>query len=257
MSILRRRRAAPSFPDDWRSILSARVDLWRSLDAAERARLEDLVLQLLGGKRWEAAQGFDLTEEAMVTIAGHAALLVLGDGLGVECYGNVTSIVVHASTIHVVGEQHTGMPGGLMFDGVSTLDGPAEHRGPVFLAWDAVRSDVRHPRRGRNVVLHEFAHSLDMLDGAVDGAPPLRPAAAARWAEICTAELALLRAGEGDGLLDEYGGSNAAEFFAVATETFFARATELRDAKPDLYDILRAFYRQDPAARQARLGGAP
>jgi Mlc titration factor MtfA (ptsG expression regulator) len=254
MSFLRRRHDGQGFPEVWRTILAERVAAWPVLDAGERERLEALVLELLGGKRWAAAQGFELTEEVMLTVAGHAALLVLGDGLGVECYGNVTSIEVHATTIVVAGQQHTGLPGGLMFDGISTLDGLTQFRGPVFLAWDAVLADVRHPGRGRNVVLHEFAHTLDMLDGTVDGTPPLPRGAVARWAEVCEAELDLLRSGEPGGVLDAYGATNAGEFFAVATETFFTRPVELRDQKPALYEVLRDFYRQDPAARLTTSG---
>jgi len=252
VSVLRRRHDGRGFPEPWRRILAWRVSAWSSLGPDERDRLEELVLQLLGGKRWMPAHGFELTEEVMVTIAGHAALLVLGDGLGVDCYHNVTSIEVHASTIFIEGEQHTGLPGGLMFDGITTLDGLAEFRGPVFLAWDAVLTDVRHPQRGRNVVLHEFAHALDMLDGTVDGTPPLPRSKVDRWVEVCRAELELLRSDHADGLLDDYGASNPGEFFAVATEAFFTRPVGLRDDKPVLYEILRDFYRQDPATRNTR-----
>jgi Mlc titration factor MtfA (ptsG expression regulator) len=103
------------------------------------------------------------------------------------------------------------------------------------------------------VVLHEFAHKLDMLDGMVDGTPPLLDGAARRrWIAVCTAEYDLLRAGEGGDLLRGYAAVNPGEFFAVATEVFFDRPGELQSQKPALYDVMRAFYRQDPAARARR-----
>jgi Mlc titration factor MtfA (ptsG expression regulator) len=265
----RRRDEAAGFPEPWRRIIALRLAAWRRLDLSERARLEDLVLGLLGGKRWTAANGFELDDEVMVTVAAHAALLVLGDGLGLDCYRNVTSIEVHASTIEIRGPQHTGLPGGLMFDGTTSLLGRAEFRGPVSLAWDAVLRDVRHPQRGHNVVFHEFAHALDMLDGAVDGTPPLTRPDIARWVEVCLAEYTALRRGHqpdpdrpaveiaADGgpivhgeILAPYAATSPGEFFAVATETFFTRPVALRGHKPALYGVLAGFYRQDPAARR-------
>ena len=256
MTILRGRRHAqpPGFPEPWRRIVEAQLAAWPSLDVGERDRLLDLVLELIADKRWSAANGFELTDDVIVTIAASAALLVLGAGFGLECYRNVTSIEVHASTILVRGEQHTGLPGGLMFDGITSLAGRAEMRGPIFLAWDAVHHDVRHPLGGRNVVLHEFAHALDMLDGSVDGTPPLRSADVAPWVEVCLAEYEALRRGDGDDLLDDYGATNPGEFFAVATELFFCRPLAMRERKAALYDVLAGFYRQDPAQRMHRAG---
>jgi hypothetical protein len=121
----------------------------------------------------------------------------------------------------------------------------------VIIAWDAARADARHPERGHNVVFHEFAHKLDMLNDLIDGTPPLPDAAARRrWHEVCTAEYELLRSGMGDDLLRDYGAVNPGEFFAVATEVFFDLPGEMRARKPALYSVLRDFYRQDPAQRQ-------
>jgi len=102
-------------------------------------------------------------------------------------------------------------------------------------------------------VYHEFAHKLDMLDGTVDGTPPLATdQARARWIEVCTTEYTRLRKGEGGPVLDEYGTVDPGEFFAVATEAFFDRPVELEAANPDLYEVLRDFYRQHPADRERR-----
>jgi MtfA peptidase len=218
--------------------------MWPRLSAGEQETLEALILRLIADKRWEAAHGFTLTDEITVTIAAHAAVVILG--LDYEAYRHVSSILVHASTIVVDGQQH--LPGGLVFDGVMPIDGRTDYRGPVVLAWDAVERDARQPAWGHNVVFHEFAHVLDMIDGVIDGTPPLAPADRDRWVEVCTAEMAAVsERGDPDELLRDYSATNPAEFFAVATEVFFCRPIELRAAKPALYDVLAGFYRQRPA----------
>ena len=228
-----------------------RLASWSRLDAVERDDVEAIVGALVTRKRWEAAKGFELTDEAKVTIAAHAALLLLGEGFHLDAYRKVTSIVVHASTIVVRGEQPAHVPG-LMSDEDSWLDGQASERGPIHLSWPAVLDDVRHARRGRNVVIHEFAHVLDMLDGTVDGRPPLPPHDAQRWDEVWQAELAHQRAEPDDALFDEYAAESAVELFAVASEAFFTIGDVVRDERPQLYDLLAGYYRQDPAARLAR-----
>jgi MtfA peptidase len=130
----------------------------------------------------------------------------------------------------------------------------------VILTWDAVRRSGRHPELGHNVVYHEFAHKLDMLDGAVDGVPPLRDKAEyERWERVCKDEYERLRAlsdAGREGVLDPYGSTDEAEFFAVVTEAFFDTPIELTEEHPALYEVLSAFYRQDPAGRHRRASGA-
>jgi hypothetical protein len=124
----------------------------------------------------------------------------------------------------------------------------------VILSWGATRRGAKSPHRGENVVYHEFAHRLDMLDGVTDGTPPLDDeAAVVRWVQVCTAAYDTVRAQRSD-VLRPYAGTNPAEFFAVATEVFFTRPAELFEHEPALYRELQGFYRQDPAAR---LGPAP
>jgi hypothetical protein len=237
-------------PEDWEMMVSRRLVHFAALDAGERARLGADAGRLLGEKRWEAARGFALTEEIRLTIAAQAALLVLG--LGIECYHDVRSIIVTPTT-RVLTTPRPGPARGVVTDAPFPVVGQAhDRRGPVIIAWDAVRRDTRHPERGHNVVFHEFAHKLDMLDGVIDGTPPLSDQATVdQWVAVCTAEYEVLRAGEG-GLLRPYAGTNPGEFFAVATEVFFAQPVDLLQEKPDLYAVLTGFYRQDPAARVAR-----
>jgi Mlc titration factor MtfA (ptsG expression regulator) len=134
--------------------------------------------------------------------------------------------------------------------------GQALRGGPVILVWDEVARAARHPELRHDVVYHEFAHELDMLDGSADGTPPLHdPGEYRRWVEICSREFLSLRDRARRGLptfLDAYGATHEAEFFAVATEQFFTAPTALRRLHPELYAVLSGFYRQDPAARAER-----
>lgn len=253
MSLFRRRRAA--LADGWETIVETAVAHWSHLDDDERERMADLLEGFVTTKRWEAAQGFELTDEIRTVIAAEAALLVLGLEAGLDAYHDVGTIIVHPSTMRF--RQLSGGPiPGTVVDGDVDLLGEASYNGPVVIAWDAAKRNARHPEHGHDVVLHEFAHKLDMLDHVVDGTPPLPDAEARqRWIDVCTHELGLLRAGHGGHLLDPYGATNPAEFFAVATEVFFDRPIDLERHKPDLYDVLFAFYRQDPAERVRRHQG--
>ena len=135
------------------------------------------------------------------------------------------------------------------------IDGEAHHGdGPLMVSWRAARREALQLRLGRDVVLHEFAHKIDMYDGVLDGTPMLATdAETQRWVDVCTRHYDDVRfGGAKDGtsaFLRSYAGTNVAEFFAVATETFFTRPIELAERKPELYEVFAAFYRQDPAGR--------
>ncbi len=232
-------------PDAWRAILARRVPGWDRIDATQRARLEAVALDLLARPHWEAARDFTLTEEVQVTIAGLAALLAVG--LPGEPYRQVRTILVRGEALVRAGTWSV-VPG-LVSDEPMSVIGEVVHRGPIMIAWDAVDAESRHPGRGRNVVFHEFAHALDLADGTVDGTPPLADRVElARWVEVCTDAYHAVAAGHGGCSLDPYASVNVGEFFAVATEAFFDVPALLRQEHPNLYDVLRAYYRQDPAA---------
>jgi Mlc titration factor MtfA (ptsG expression regulator) len=128
--------------------------------------------------------------------------------------------------------------------------GEAWTSGPVVLSWDDVLAGGRFPQDGRNVVFHEFAHVLDLTHSGPDGTPELADAAQYRtWHEVMTAEFERLRRQSErrqKTVLDPYGATDAAEFFAVATEAFFERPRHLSNEHPRLYELLRDFYRQEP-----------
>jgi Mlc titration factor MtfA (ptsG expression regulator) len=249
----RRRALEVPFPDEWRRLLAGQLVHWRWLDAEERSRLEDLVRMFLVDRKWEGTAGFVLTEEVRVLISAMACLLVLG--LDYEAYHLVTWIEVQPTTMRRAGTYSVGV-GGVVTDSRVALLGQASYAGPVTIAWDAAAEGARHPERGHNVVYHEFAHKLDMGDGLVDGTPVFDDdAARQRWIEVCTRVFEALQEGRAGEVLDPYARVNPGEFFAVATETFFDRPIELEAAHPDLYDVLREFYRQDPASRVRRAAG--
>lgn len=243
------RRARRTLPPDADVLLRKHVAEWQFLTADEREHLKDLTETLLATKSWEAARDFELTDAMCTVIAAQAALMVLG--LDLDHFRHVRAVVVHPTTVTVT-TPRAGPVAGLMDDSPMELVGEAHGRqGPVLLAWDTVRRETIHRRTGRNVVIHEFAHKLDMLDGWVDGTPPLGDESARRrWVEVCTREFRALRAGEPDPILREYAASDTGEFFAVATEAFFDRPVEMAELKPDLYGVLGAFFAQDPAARR-------
>ncbi len=248
----RRRALAEPFPDAWRGLLARRLVHWNLLDDAERGRLEDLIRVFLVDKKWESSGGLELSDEIKVLISAMACLLVLG--LPDDAYRGVRWIEVQPTTMVSRGPRQYGGTRGVVLEADVPILGEASFDGPVFIAWDTARDGARHPERGHNVVYHEFAHKLDMDDGMIDGTPILEPAARQRWIEVCTAVYEQVRGGHADPLLDDYAGVNPGEFFAVATEVFFDRPVELAHAYPDLYDVLREFYRQDPAAHVRRAG---
>ena len=245
-------RGRSSLADDWETIVEGAVAHWAFLDDAERDRLADLLDEFVTTKRFEAANGFELTDQIRTVIGAEACLLVLGLDLGLRAYHDVGAIIVHPTTM-TFRRLRAGAAAGTVTDDPLHLLGETSHNGPIVIAWDAAELGSRHPERGHNVVLHEFAHKLDMLDHVVDGTPPLPDAAARqRWVEVCTREFELLQEGRGGELVDPYGATDPGEFFAVATEIFFNRPVEVAAQKADLYTVLRDFYRQDPAARVRR-----
>ena len=249
-----RRLTTGPFPASWAAIVDRNVPHQADLNEDEQCRLRDFIRIFVAEKTWEGCGGLVLDDEIRVTIAAQAGLMVLG--LPHEFYRNVHSILVYPSTV-VTPERTMGVferPQIQSASGIPIL-GEAHLRGPVLLVWDAVKQSARHPDNGHNVVYHEFAHKLDMLDGAADGTPVLGTRdEIARWAEVCSVAFNDLRERSSRGrptFLDAYGATNEAEFFAVATEYFFDRPTQMQDQESDLYDVLRDFYGQDPAKRVA------
>ena len=157
-------------------------------------------------------------------------------------------IIVYPAAFVV--ERPEGGPGGTVQHGRKGLLGESWSNGKVILAWDHVLHGSRNFVDGQNVVLHEFAHQLDSESGSTDGAPILVGANCLRtWASTLSGEFEELQRDAWRGrrsLMDHYGASNPAEFFAVATETFFEKPSQLKKKHPELYRELRGFYKTDP-----------
>jgi len=251
----RKKLAQAPFSSSWEDIVRRNVAHYCMLEDAERARLRALIQVFIAEKKWEGAGGLELTHEIRVTISAQACLLLLG--LPHNYYRNVDAIIVYPSM--VVPPQRNP---GFFETPIEPLAvehpiiGQAFEQGPVIIIWDAALRASRHPELGHNVIYHEFAHKLDMLDGAADGTPPLHGRAEYRdWVLTCSREYLRLKSDiqkSRESFLDAYGATSEAEFFAVATEQFFDQPLLMLKHAPDLYRVLKEYYRQDPAERVSR-----
>ena len=241
-------------PREWQRIAAAQLGAWTGFDASERERLGELGDWLLRHKNWEAAHGFALDDVIRTTIAIEAAMPILA--LDTGYYREVSAIIVYPTTILSRGER-AGPVRGTVTDDVTAVLGEAhDRRGAILIAWDQARDAARHPGRGSNVVFHEFAHKLDMLDDMTDGTPHSRRRSSSSVGSACSPTRTALREGIPRPPLDPYGGVSPAEFFAVATETFFDAPLALEANEPAVFAVLRDFYRQDPAERARHLAAS-
>jgi hypothetical protein len=240
------------FPPAWEEIIRCNVAHYCMLDNIDRTHLRELIRVFIAEKDWEGCGGLELTDEIRVTISAQACLLLLG--LPHNYYQNVETIIVYPSTVvppqRKLGFFETALA---PIEDSHPIIGQAFQQGPVIIIWDAALHGGCHPESGHNVVYHEFAHKLDMLDGAADGTPQLRDRAEYRdWVQTCSREYLRLRDDAEHGrksFLNAYGATDEAEFFAVATEQFFDQPLLMIKNAPDLYSVLKEYYRQDPALR--------
>jgi Mlc titration factor MtfA (ptsG expression regulator) len=248
----RKKILATPFPSEWERHIQNNIQYYQHLNNEEKKRYQDLIQIFIAEKYWLGCNGLELTDEIRVMIAAYACLMILE--LPNDYYRNVESIYVYPTTI-ISPESSIGF-----FEvrtspvrGPMPILGEAHHRGPVILVWDTVKRETRHPGHGHNVVYHEFAHKLDMLDGSADGTPPLTtPEEYQRWTEVCSKEYLELcdKVEHGEPtFFDSYAATNEAEFFAVVTEYFFSKPEKMKDYQPKLYQVLQDFYRQDPAQK--------
>ncbi len=232
----------------WRLTL-ARFPFLLRADAADDRRLRELATLFLASKEFSGANGLEVSDEMAVAIAAQACLPILR--LGLDWYDGFVGIVVHPDA--VVARREVTDDDGIVHGYDEELSGEAMHGGPVMLAWTDVRESGESADCGYNVVIHEFAHVLDMRDGVADGVPPLPDRGAReRWSHVLEAAFAGFRADIEDGVetfLDPYGAEGIDEFFAVLSEAFFVAPLALQAEHASAYELLRGFYRQDPAAK--------
>ena len=235
------------FPAAWRKIIDRNVPFVRYLSPADRKELEGDVMIFLSEKNFEGAGGLEMTDEIRVTIAAQACILLLHRVT--DYYQGLYSIIVYPSVY--IAPQKVQEGRGIILEGMQPRLGESWTRGAVVLSWDDVLAGAADIHDGHNVVFHEFAHQLDAQDGSMDGAPILSDHSMyATWARVLGEEYKRLQQDTALGkvtLLDQYGATNPAEFFAVATEFFFEKPQQLRQQLAQLYEELRGFYKQDPS----------
>ena len=236
-ALQRRRLVERPFPDEWLPVLQEDVPFFRHLDPTLTERMKSYVKIFVWEKHWIEAGGVELTERMKVMIAAAAVRLVLHLDMGY--YDRLTEIVVYPGAFRRPGD-----------DGDGVLLGEAHSWGTVVLSWRAVEHGLRNPCDGHDTASHEFAHVLDRAAGQFNGTPELRATEDYRvWATVMTRHFDNLREGDQDerDVLRGYGATNEAEFFAVATESFFEKPWQMKDKTPELYEELKRFYGFDPA----------
>lgn len=246
----RKRLRARPFPLAWQETLGF-LPVLHGLSAEEQRKLQGLIHVFVAEKTFEGCGGLEMRDKIKVVIAAQAALLILH--LHHDFYHRVNSILVYPSTFRH-NMMHRQGDGTVAAVNQSHL-GEAWPGGPVILAWDSAYQGGRRADDGQNTVIHEFAHKLDMLDGSTDGIPPLaKDLDPPSWRADFNAALENHQralAAKRPHLIDAYGATSPAEFFAVASENFFERPVALEQEEPALYQRMAAFFRQDPARRQA------
>jgi MtfA peptidase len=242
----RRKLLAAPFPEPWREWLEANCRHWPYLPPEMQQRLQNVVKVMVAERSWSGASGLEVTEEMKVTISAQAALLVLG--IDDFYFDRVSSIVIHRRRFE---SRTTNADLHSRFHQVMPVIGQAHQLGAVVLLWQEALAGARGRAYGSNLVLHEFAHHLDSLDGEMGGIPP-QPSGEAteRWRQVIDREYRQLVRDEERGeftLIDDYGATNKAEFFAVATECFYEMPRAMSKEHAELYALLRDFYRIDPS----------
>lgn len=232
----------------WQTVLAA-YPFIASRSEDDRDALRHLASLFLSRKEFHGAQGLAVTDEMAVAITAQACLPILK--LGIQAYDSFVGIVVHPD--EVVAPREVMDDDGVVHQYDEVLTGEAMGGGPVMLAWSDVLTAGETAELAYNVVIHEFAHVLDMADGEADGVPLLPNARAReRWIECLDAEYERfaerIDAGDEDTVLDPYGAEGVEEFFAVAVEAFFVAPQGMRREHPALYELFAGYFRQDPAA---------
>lgn len=253
-SWLKRRKRArmltEPFPQEYVSLLEREVAVCRAVPPELRSKLHDDLRVFISEVTWEGCGGQSVTEEMKVLIAGQACMLTLGRSL--DDLAIVRSILVYPEAYFAPADEVDDA--GVVTEGEEDREGEAWETGIVVLSWADLRQDARR-RDGRNLVLHELAHQLDMNDGEANGMPRIDEISLRkRWREVMSTEFEALgrmaqrgKAGRRSGVLDPYGAEDESEFFSVCVEAFFEKGALLKETHPGLYGLLRDYFHLDPA----------
>ncbi|MDF1861528.1 MAG: zinc-dependent peptidase [Verrucomicrobiales bacterium] len=239
-------------PEEWETVIRKDFPRYNELPSDLRNQLGGIARILAEEKNFEACGGFpEITERVKALVCLQAALLLVKLPKH-KFYPRLQSILIYPGAFRDLGRRRFGVSEEA--DDGSML-GQSWNSGSVILSWDSVVAGAKNDDDGMNVAIHEFAHQLDQVNGAADGVPILRSRDAYRqWAEVfernyeeLVEEVNDRRRGR-EPLIDPYGATNPAEFFAVASETFYEEAQDLKKAHPDLYEQLQDYYGVDPAS---------
>lgn len=233
------------FPSQWLSVVEESLPVYAAFSEDEKRQLQQLIQLFMAKKRFVGCAGLEITDKMKVTIAAEACLLLLNQGWSV--YPKLYSILLYPSAFRA--ERETRQEDGTVAMAGHNLLGESWSNGKVILSWDDVEAGVSDFTDGHNVVLHEFAHQLDSESGAANGAPRLRNNSYKSWSKVLSENFEDLQwrsLKQQKLVMDEYGATNPAEFFAVATETFFEKPQQLYEKRPDLYAELSDYYQLDP-----------
>lgn len=240
-----RRVLARPFPRRWLATVERRLPFYRRLEPGERRQLRQLIQLFLARMRFYGCNGQEIDDEVRVTVAAQACLLLLNRKTGI--FPRLRHILVYPYAFWTNHPEHRE-DGTVSLEGSEML-GESWDDGKVILSWDDIENGASDFGDGYNVVIHEFAHQLDGETGSVNGTPLLPAAIAASWADLMTREYEALRR-DADlakpTVMDYYGATSPAEFFAVASETFFESPHDLAWYHPELYEALKSCYRVDP-----------
>jgi Mlc titration factor MtfA (ptsG expression regulator) len=254
---LPRWRPVPRIPDAaWQATL-ARYRFLAEHPAADLERLRKLAAEFLRDKRFHGAHGFVISDEVALAIAAQAVLPVLHLQGGLDWYDDFVGVVVHPC--EAIAQRRTIDETGVVHEYEEIVAGEAMEHGPVMLSWQDVLASGATRDQGYNVVIHEFAHKIDMRNGEADGCPPLprrfhgtsnpREARAA-WLAVMTPAYHRFReqiiiaerfGGEAP-WLDAYGSQSISEFFAVACEAYFVNRMRLAGTFAELVRLFDAFF---------------
>lgn len=243
----RRRLRAKHFPLKWKMLLDKRLPIYRRLPEALKQQLHGHIQVFLAEKQFVGCGGLTITIEIQVTIAAQACILLLNRPT--HYYPDLDYILVYPSAFIV--KREVSNAAGIHTLERQVLTGESWDTGKVIIAWDEVQYDIDNVNDGSNIIFHEFAHQLDHESGSTNGAPLLEnPSSYVTWARVLGREYRKLgehlARGEST-VMDYYGAKNPAEFFAVATETFFEKSQQMKSQHPELYEQLRNYYKVDPS----------
>jgi Mlc titration factor MtfA (ptsG expression regulator) len=242
----RKRLKSRPFPREWLAILGNNVPLYRRLTVADQVELQKHIQVFVAEKNFEGGAGFVMTDEARITIAAQACLLLLHRE---ACYyPGLSSIVIYPGEF--LAPYREMDESGVVTEGIDRRSGESWQDGTLVLSWEDVSAGELDVHAGYNVVLHEFAHQLD-AEESITSVPHLLRRSRSTLAQTLEQEYLRLQHDAAHGrttVLDPYGAESPAELFAVATECFFEKPRPLRDRHPKLYDELTRYYRQDPAS---------